>query len=234
MTDDQDLAGLDPYELMATEASRLDRFFSTAGDGDWGKPTRCEGWSARDLLAHLAASEEYNRACLDGGVQQFLADVAAKGAVDLASANEIGIREFDDRTPDEILETWRSRRAENREAFRARDGGDVDSSVGAYPARWQAFHLAFELATHADDVGVPVTAGEAEPRTAWQACFGRFAIKELKPEVTIEAGNGRTHVKGEGVDVDLADEQFVQAVAARLPAGSGIDEGTAATLSATP
>jgi uncharacterized protein (TIGR03083 family) len=234
MTDDQDLTGLDPYELMATEASRLDQFFSSAGAADWSKPTRCEGWSVRDVLAHLAASEDYNRACLDGSVQQFLAEVGAKGAVDLASANDIGIRELDDRSPEQILETWRARSAENREAFRARGDGDVDSSVGAYPARWQAFHLAFELATHADDVGVPVSAGEAGTRTEWQARFGRFAIKELKPDLTIEESNGRTHVKGEGVDVDLSDEQFVQAVAARLPADSGIDEGTATTLSATP
>jgi uncharacterized protein (TIGR03083 family) len=234
MTDDQDLAGLDPYELMATEASRLDQFFASAGAGDWSKPTRCEGWSVRDLLAHLAASEDYNRACLDGTVQQFLADVGAKGAVDLASANEIGIRELDDRAPEQILETWRTRTADNRAAFRARDGGNVDSSVGAYPARWQAFHLAFELATHADDVGVPVSKSEAAGRAEWQARFGRFAIKELKPDLTIEANAGRTHVKGEGVDVDLSDEQFVQAVAARLPAGSGIDDETAAALSATP
>lgn len=234
MVDDQDLAGLDPYELMASEASRLDAFFAGASAADWEKPTRCAGWSVRDLLAHLAASEDYNKACVDGSVQQFLADVGAKGAVDLASANDIGIREFDGQSPQQILETWRARSAGNREAFRARDGGDVDSSVGAYPARRQAFHLAFELATHADDAGVPVAAGEAGARAQWQTQFGRFAIKELKPDLTVEALDGRTHVKGEGVDIDLSDEQFVLAVAARLPGGSGIDDDTAATLSATP
>jgi uncharacterized protein (TIGR03083 family) len=234
MTDDNDLAGLDPYDLMAAEASRLDEFFTSAGADDWKKPTRCEGWSTRDLLAHLAASEDYNGACLDGTVQQFLADVGAKGAVDLAAANDIGIREFDDRTPEEILEIWRARSTQNREGFRARDGGDVDSSVGAYPARWQAFHLAFELATHADDVGAPVVSSDVAARNAWQARFGRFAIKELKPELTIAAADGRTHVNGDGVDVELPDEVFVQAVAARLPAGSGIDDDTATVLSATP
>ncbi|HEY5077621.1 MAG TPA: maleylpyruvate isomerase family mycothiol-dependent enzyme, partial [Acidimicrobiia bacterium] len=211
MIDDQDLTGLDPYELMASEAERLDRFFASAGADDWKKPTRCEGWNVRDLLAHLAASEDYNRACLDGTVQQFLADIGAKGAVDLASANEIGIHEFDDRTPDQILETWRTASTQNRAAFKARDGSDVDSSVGAYPARWQAFHLAFELATHADDIDVPVAASEAAARADWQARFGRFAIKELKPELAIESSNGTTHVKGDGVDVELPDEQFVQA-----------------------
>ena len=109
MTDDKELADLDPYDLMATEGARLDRFFATAAAADWEKPTRCEGWTTRDLLAHLAASEDYNQACLDGHVQQFLADMGAKGVVDLASANELGIREFDDRTPEEILDIWRTR-----------------------------------------------------------------------------------------------------------------------------
>ncbi len=234
MVDDHDLAGLDPYELMASEANRLDAFFSRATADDWERPTRCSQWSMRDLLAHLAASEDYNQACLDGGVQQFLVDVGAKGAVDLASANDIGVHEFDGQAPAEILQTWRARASQTREDLRARDGGDVDSSVGAYPARWQAFHLAFELATHADDVGVPVTATEAASRLDWQARFGRFAIKELKPDLVIESTGGVTRVSGEGVDMELPDEQFVQVVAARLPDDSAIDSEVAARLSATP
>ncbi len=234
MVDDQDLVGLDPYELMATEAARLEAYLGGAGANDWSAATRCAGWSRRDLLAHLAASEDYNQACLDGTVQQFLADIGAKGAVDLASANEIGIRELDGQSPEQILETWRERNSRNREAFRARDGGDVDSSVGAYPGRWQAFHLVFELATHADDLGVPASPSEAAARIEWQARFARFAIKELKPDLAIEARPGRTHVKGEGIDVELSDEEFVQVVAARLPAGTAIDADTAATLSVTP
>lgn len=234
MVDDHDLTGLDPYDLMAVEAARLDGFFSSATATDWQAPSRCSGWSVRDLLAHLAASEDYNQACLDGTVQQFLADIGAKGASDLASANEIGVREFDDRTPEQILEVWRARSKQNRERFRARDGDDVDSSVGPYSARWQAFHLAFELATHADDVGAPVGSGDAAARDAWQASFGRFAIHELKPELAIESGAGRTHIRGDGVELDLPDAEFVQAVAARLPSESGLDSAAAALLSVTP
>lgn len=234
MVDDQDLAGLDPYELMATEAGRIDRHLATLQGADWEAPTRCEGWNTRDLLAHLAASEAYNRACLDGTVQDFMAQVGAQGATDLASANELGIRSYDGQTTDEVIASWRAENAANREGFRARDGGDVDSSVGAYPARWQAFHLAFELATHADDLGVPATAAEQQGRLAWEAQFGRFALKELKSDVVIDAHDGRTHVKTGGVDVDLSDEEFVQAVAARVPPGSALDASAAAALSATP
>lgn len=58
MIDDSDLVGLDPYELMDVEAQRLDRYLGTLDDEEWNRPTRCEGWSVRDVLAHLAASEE--------------------------------------------------------------------------------------------------------------------------------------------------------------------------------
>ena len=161
MTDDQDLAGLDPYDLMANEADRLDRYFAGLDDAAWTRASRCDGWTVRDMLAHLTASEDYNQACLDGTAGAFLASLGERGVTDLASANEVGIRDLDGVATPELLATWRTRAAENREAFRARDGGDVDSSVGAYPARWQAFHLAFELAIHADDVGAPVADSEA-------------------------------------------------------------------------
>jgi len=234
MVDDADLQGLDPYDLMEAEAGRLDRFFVGLDDQAWSRPSRCAGWSVRDVLAHLLSSEDYNTACLDGTVGEFLASVGARGATDLTSANELGIRELDGRPTAELIEAWRATNARNREGFRSRDGGDVDSSVGAYPARWQAFHLAFELAVHADDVGVPVTAQEEPARTAWQAQFGRFALKELNKDLEIKAGRGTTQVRGDGIDKEIGDAVFVQAVAARLGDDGPLDAEQRALLSATP
>ena len=234
MVDDADLQGLDPYDLMTAEAARLDRYFAGLDEKAWARPSRCAGWSVRDVLAHLLSSEDYNSACLDATVGDFLASVGARGATDLTSANELGIRELDGRPISEMLEEWRAANARNREGFRARDGGDVDSSVGAYPARWQAFHLAFELAVHADDVGVPVTAPEEAARTAWQAQFGRFALKELNKDLEIKAGNGTTQVRGDGIDLELPDAVFVQAVAARIGDDGPLDAEERALLSATP
>jgi uncharacterized protein (TIGR03083 family) len=234
MVDDSDLGGLDPYDLMAAEATRLDEYFGSLGDNDWDRASRCDGWSIRDVLAHLTSSEEYNRACLDGTVQQLMAGWGAKGATDLDSANELGIRAWDGHPTAEVLGVWRDQSTRNLADFRARDGGSVDSSVGEYPARWQAFHLAFELATHADDVYAPVTRGDAAGRVAWQANFGRFALKEAKPDVTVEHRGARSHVRAPGVDVDLTDEEFVQALAARLPDDSRLDAKAAAAISVTP
>jgi uncharacterized protein (TIGR03083 family) len=234
MVDDADLQGLDPYDLMDGEAARLDRYFTGLDTPAWSRPSRCEDWSVRDLLAHLLSSEQYNAACLDGGVAEFLAEVGARGATDLASANEMGIRELDNRSTAQLVDEWRAANARTRRGFRERDGSDVDSSIGAYPARRQAFHLAFELAVHADDVGAPVTAQEASGRTAWQAQFGRFALKELNADLEIKAGNGSTQVRGDGIDVEVSDTVFVQAVAARLGDDAPLDAEQRALLSATP
>jgi uncharacterized protein (TIGR03083 family) len=234
MTDDRDLEGLDPYDLMAAEHARLDHYFSGLRDEEWQRPTRCEGWSVRDVLAHMASSERYNRACLAGTVSALFTEMAEKGATDLASANEIGIREYDDRPTEAVLEEWRQASRENLHALRARDGGEIDTSVGAYPGRWQAFHLAFELATHADDVGAPVEPTEVRDRNAWQARFGRFALKEAKPGIDVEARAGATRVRLDDVDVELPDEEFVQALAARVPHDGTLDDATRAALSVTP
>jgi len=234
MTDDRDLDGLDPYDLMDTEAARLDRYLAGLDPTAWSRPSRCEGWSVRDVLAHLAASEQYNAACLDGHVADLLGTLGARGATDLPSANEVGIRDLDDRSPEQLLSQWRAANRETRTGFRERDGGDVDSSIGAYPARWQAFHLAFELAVHADDIGVPVTADEADARLAWQTQFGRFALKELNKDLEIAAGDGVTHVRGDGLDIEVANPVFVAAVAARIGDDSPLDADARAVLSATP
>jgi uncharacterized protein (TIGR03083 family) len=232
MTDDEDLAGLDPYDRMEAERARLEHHFATLDDTAWQQPSRCEGWSVRDVLAHLTASEDYNRACLDGTVSEFLGRMGARGVTDMNGLNELGIRDFDDVATASVLEAWSTRASTNHADFRRADGGDVDSSVGAYPARWQAWHLAFELAVHADDVGVPVEAGEEPDRTEWQAAFGRFALKEMKPGVRTEAGAGRTRVQADGVDVELPNDEFVQAVSGRAGAVA-LDPDTRSFLAVT-
>ena len=43
------------------------------------------------MLGHLAASEDYHRACLDGTVAAFLAGFAERGGSDLDSVNALGV-----------------------------------------------------------------------------------------------------------------------------------------------
>lgn len=222
---DADLLG-NPYDAMDAEATRIEGHLGALPDGslEWSRPSRCAGWTVRDVLAHLLASEDYHEACLQGRVAAYLESMEAKGAADIATFNAIGLMDLADRRPSQLLARWRARNAATRQGFRGRDGRSIDTSVGEYPARWQAFHVASELAIHADDMFVPVRAADSAARTVWRASFSRFALREAKPHIEAEAvAPGRTQVRAPGLDTELDDESFVAAVAGRL-----VDPGLAA------
>ena len=225
------LAGLEPYGELGFEAARLEAFFESLADADWERPSRCEGWSTRDMLAHLASAEGYHHACLDDELDAFVQRYVDAGGTDIGSFNEIGIREYDDKAPPEILRTWRAASAETRRRMRERDGGTMTTMVPDYPVRQQAFHVASELATHADDIGVPVSPDEEARRTAWRAPFSRFVLAEESRDVVVEPHDGEHVVRAGGVEARLSDHDFVEAVAGRLPPGHALPDALRAALS---
>jgi len=234
MTDDSELAGLDPFDLLDQEAERLDAFLSALEPSGWARPSRCAGWSTRDMLGHLAASEEYHRACLDGTVSELLTRWAERGGTDLDSGNALGVADYASLSASEVLERWRAMGAENRRRFRERGNGTVDSSVGDYPSRWQAFHVASELATHADDIGVPISDDERPDRQVWRARFSRFALTEAKPQLDIRSANGRTIVTDGNLTADVDDSELIEAVMARFDEAGPVDADIRALLSTMP
>lgn len=234
MTDDGELAGLDPFALLDREAGRLDAYLSGLGESGWKRGSRCAGWTVRDMLGHLAAGEDYHRACLDGTVASFLAGFAGRGGTDMDSVNALGVADYAALSPAEALDRWRAASAANRRRFRERADGVVDTSIGRYPCRWQAFHVAAEFATHADDIGVLVTHGEQGERRAWRARYSRFALAEAKPQLQIRHAGARTTVT-EGPDtVELGDDELIEAVMGRLDQTSRLSATHRALLSMMP
>ena len=58
----------------------------------------------------------------------------------------------------EVLAEWRAANTQTRHRMRQLGrAGTLQTSAGPYPAGLQALHYSSELATHADDVGVPVS-----------------------------------------------------------------------------
>jgi uncharacterized protein (TIGR03083 family) len=232
-TDDSELDGLDPYALLDDEALRIDTYLSDLPDARWDDPSRCSGWSVRDVLCHLAATETYHHACLRGGVRELFAAAAAQGLGSLGDWNERGVRSFDGVPARDVLAQWRRDNAETRSGFRAADGSDIDSSIGVYPGRWQAFHVASELAVHADDMGVPVAEADRAARRTWRAHVSRFALAEAKPELAVTTDHGRTTVTSADATVTVEDDLVVEGVAGRLQQDV-LDAASRALLSATP
>jgi uncharacterized protein (TIGR03083 family) len=219
------LAGLDPFDIFDAEVERLDRFFSSLDEAGWDRPSRCEGWTVRDVLAHLAGEELYNHACLDGDIDGFyemLEREGVRGGYD--DFNEWCVRKRRGLPVWEVLDEWRTKSEETRRRMRqlGRDG-TLRTSVGPYPVGQQTFHYDSEYATHADDVGAPVREGEAAGRLDWRARVGIFALEERGSQARIERTDGRVHVQVNGLSADLSDCDFVEATVGRLSAESSID-----------
>ena len=207
------LEGLDPYDLMDAEAARIDAYLSALAPEGWSTPSACDDWTVQQLTAHLAASEEYNRACMSDGVPAFLEAMGARGVTDMNSFNAVGVADRADRSTDELLEEWRAECGETRRWLREHRGGELPTMVGPYPVDWQAFHLANELAIHADDLGVPVT--NAAEREAWLAQVARFVVSEADKPVTIEPVDAGYVVRSDGATATLTPADFIAAVNAR-------------------
>jgi uncharacterized protein (TIGR03083 family) len=216
------LEGLDPFDLMDVESARLDAFFShldaVGSPEDWAAPTRCSEWTVRDLLAHLAAIEEYNQAGLDDRIAELFARARAEGGRGPDAFNAWGVRVRAGVPTSELLTRWRADNADYRRRMRERGrDGTLDTSVGQYPVFLQAFYLAVEYATHADDVGAPVDGSEAAGRARWRALFTAFSLGEQDREVTLVPGDGVWEVIA-GADVaELSDAELAEAGVRRLP-----------------
>jgi uncharacterized protein (TIGR03083 family) len=233
MASDDPFEGFDPVDAMDDEAARIEEHLDRLPAADWLRPSRCAGWTVRDVLAHLAASEDYHHACLDGRVRAFMREMEERGATDIAAFNALGIADLERVANDELVQMWSRSNAETRQRFRERGDGEVDTSVGLYPSRWQAFHLAGELATHADDIFVPIPPADRSSRREWRARFSRFALAESKPELTIETVGTHTRVAGDGVEIEVSDDDLIEAVAGRAPS-TQLDARVRTVLSTMP
>ena len=217
MADKSILNPFNPFDLMDVETKRLLEFFDGLDAKGWTKDTRCEGWRRREIAAHLAAGETYNHACLDDRVKELFEEAARNGATDLNGFNDWTVRIREHKTAEDVVMEWRGANARTREEFRKRGlDGTLPTSVGPYPIDLQAFHLASEYATHADDMGVAVPDSERYQRLGWRLAFSRFAVQEAEKPAEIESRNGKNTVRAAGKEIVLSDEDFVEAVAGRL------------------
>jgi uncharacterized protein (TIGR03083 family) len=206
-----ELADLDPFDLMAAEAARIDAFYRALAADDWQAPTRCAGWNRRDLLAHLAGVEDDTAARLAGA--PLPGSYVSDGAL-TRRAHLPGLA---------LLDEWRGQVDRNDTELRRRGPHTDFPGPGGTPyplGRW-AFYLASERAIHADDAGIPSGETESGPRLDWRLRFARSALTEQRSgQVGVVADRGAQVVhlmeESNGDPVRLPDDQFVEAVSGRL------------------
>jgi len=203
----------DPFPTLDSEINRLITFFTSLDPQDWKSPTRCEGWSIRDMVAHLDSDEEYNEACLNDSVATLIADFTS-----LDDFNERQIQKRAHLSNENILRQWRNRQSRVREAweklgFKAK----IPTFIGPYPLHAQIWHITSEYATHADDMSVAVPPADQNPRLIWRFQFSAFAVQEKKNPPGLARKGNLMIVFSDQHRLSLSEEDFVSAVSARLP-----------------
>ena len=82
-----------------------------------------------------ALSAEYLKGTFFWHIDGATDDVPTKATM----LNAVGVAAAGEASGPELLATWLERSATNRAGFRTADGTDIDTSVGPYPCRLQAF-----------------------------------------------------------------------------------------------
>lgn len=227
------LDDLNPFDLLDQEALRCLAFYESLSDDDpaWARGTRCAGWNVRDMLSHFDGVEVYHLACLNDTIPAVFEEAGKDGVNDVHSFNDWIIRKRADLDARTVLDSWRVANAEVRERFRALGpDGTMSTMVGPYPSGLQAFHVASEYATHADDIDILISAEERAARLNWRVDVSRFGLEETGREITVDSVGGEHTITWEGDTVTLSDFDFVEAVCGRLPADYPIDPAFRQTL----
>ncbi len=199
-----------PFPAYDAEIRRLRRYLHSLNAAGWRASSHCRGWSVKDVVAHLAADEVYNQACLDHTLDQL--DYSGG----LNASNERGVRSRRRLSPQAVMREWETRQTNVRRRWgRLGLEASIETSVGPYPLRLQAWHLARGYAIHADDIRVPVPARVRQQRARWRILFGLFAAREEGEPENAHLENGSVRLKVRGQVHHLDPETFIAYVTNR-------------------
>jgi uncharacterized protein (TIGR03083 family) len=202
----------DPFLTLDSEIARLNEFLISLRPKDWQNPTRCEGWTVRDMVAHLDSDEEYNEACLDDTLNALLANFTS-----LDAFNQQQVQNRAHLSNAEILKQWRTRQARVRKSWENLGiDAEITTAVGPYPLQAQIWHITSEYATHADDMSVEVPPDAQQTRLLWRFQFSAFAVQEKNNPPDLQRKADRMIVAMKQHRLALSLEDFVAAVSARL------------------
>jgi len=177
-------------EAVAAQQRELSDLLDGMSDGDWSRPTRCEGWDVSDVVLHLAQTNEMATGSATGRFAEAVAEltdgIGPTSSVDdgaaLMVARQRGL------PPATVRARWEQSAVDLRDALAACDPHErVDWVVGQIAATTLATTRLAETWIHtgdvADGLGVPL-----EPTDRlWH--IARLAWRTL-PYAFAQAGRG--------------------------------------------
>ena len=115
-------AGGDVVDALAAQQAELAELVADRTEDELRRPTRCEGWSAADVLLHLAQTNEAAVASVEGRLGEFsLGGVDGVEATDVDELADLAVRAESAVAPAEVRARWQASAAAQEAAFRTAD-----------------------------------------------------------------------------------------------------------------
>ncbi len=229
------------------QRQRLAVTLASLTDEQWAHPSRCEGWTTRDVIVHLDSTNTFWFHCISSGVRgeptRFLttfdpvASPAQTVAADATSPADVLAR-FQAST-EALVSLWASLDERAWSALAEAPPGHISVSAVTHHALWDSW-------VHERDVLLPLgiaPAGEADEiqaclryaaglgpalaRTRGLDCRGVLAVMATRPETAVVVDIGeRVRVRSGSGDADLVltggAVELVESLSIRRPLDTAI------------
>lgn len=115
-------AGGDVVDALTAQQAELGDLVAGRTEDELRRPTRCAGWSAADVLLHLAQTNEAAVASVEGRLGDFsLGGVDGGAATDVDELADQAVQAESAMAPAEVRERWRASAGAQEAAFRTVD-----------------------------------------------------------------------------------------------------------------
>lgn len=181
----------DQRTTVVRQRRRLETLLSAFGDEQWQTPSRCDGWTAQDVVAHLTGTNHFWRLAIEAGLagtpSRMLVgfDPKATPAAMVAAAQGM--------SPTETFDKFAASNRSLCDAFDALDAEEwstmAETPLGHVPIRVLALHALWDAWVHERDILLPQGVQPVQEVDELEACL-RYAAA-LGPALGLAAGATR-------------------------------------------
>lgn len=218
----------DQREPFVRQRRRLQDALATLTHDQWQHPSRCEGWSVQDVVAHLIGTNTFWAMSIVAGCAG--APTRLLGTFDPVATPERMVAPMRAMSPSDVLAQFVDT---NRALFDAVEALDADgwsalaeSPVGHVSVRLLAHHALWDAWIHERDILLPLGITQVEMPDEIVPCL-RY-VCAIAPALALVSDPGRAGT----LAVDAVDPrvQFVVEVDTTVAVRTGTAPGTATTL----
>ncbi len=178
----------DQAVVVARQRRRMEALLAELTDDQWSTPSRCDGWTVQDVVAHLVGVNAFWAASVNAGLAGTPTRVLA--TFDPAAHPPLMIEPMRTLAPREVFDQFVASNDNFLGALAPLDDAQwsmvVESPPGHVSIRLLAQHALWDVWVHERDISIPLELGVVEEPDEVASCL-RYAAA-VGPVLTIVAG----------------------------------------------